>query len=232
MHTFLSYRAEGKHLVLEGGELKHFRVRRIGRGEKFRVIYEGKSFLCQLYSEDREKVLCSVIEELDEKQSFCSITLFQCVPLELKTFDVIVRFATELGVAEVVPVMSSRSFRKREALERKFGRWNSLIKEAMKLSGRVHPLRISEPIDIKEVEPVAEENILLDNFHEGISINEVRKSVKSYSLVVGPEGGFKLEESKALIEKGFKPVYLKPWVMRTQTATLVACGFLINASSS
>jgi 16S rRNA (uracil1498-N3)-methyltransferase len=230
MHTFLGSKKEGEYITLEERELKHFRARRIHKGESFRVIYGRELYLCQLHTLDKHRVVCRVLEPLPTPPPSCSIRLFQCVPFELKTFDTIVRFATEVGVSSIVPVISSRSFRKPQVIHSRTERWKRLIQEGMKLSGNPSPPRIEEPVPLEDVNPTQEINLLLDNFHKGKSILEIERCADSYSLVVGPEGGFSEEEVKLLLSRGFEPVYLKPGVMRTETAMLVACGVLVNMS--
>ena len=61
--------------------------------------------------------------------------------------------------------------------------------------------------------------------------NEDQQTVKDYLrqitakrivLLVGPEGGFSLEEAKAVEEAGGKSVTLGPRILRAETAALTA----------
>ena len=228
MHTFFSEKKKDKYLVIEGREFKHFKVRRISGEETFRVIYQSELYLCKAYKVEKEIVLCNILEKLPVEEVSTSITLYQCITTDIKTFEEIIRFSTELGVKELVPTFSARSFRNKKAVYKKMERWEKIVRESMKLSGRTSPLSIAEPIDIQRIETNHDVNLILDNFHEGKSMNEIDINSKDYGIVVGPEGGFTEKESKTLRDKGFESVRLKPYVMRAETASLLVCGAIIN----
>ncbi len=228
MHFFISEEVRGDKLVLKEEEAKHFRVRRIGKNETFGVIYEGKIYLCRALKIEKKEILCEIIDELSVKIPEKKITLYQCVTVELKTVDFIIRQATELGLHRFVPVISERSFRKKEAIVKRKEKWKRIVREAMKQSGRAHPVIIEEPVYLEDINPVHEENILLDNFTDGMRVRDINLSSKDFGVVVGPEGGFSKREGKLLREKGFKSVLLEPYTLRTETASISILSILIN----
>ncbi|NPA32103.1 MAG: RsmE family RNA methyltransferase [Aquificae bacterium] len=228
MHVFYSEKRRGDFLILEDEEVRHFRVRRIRRGERFGVIYEGDIYICEAQRQEKNEVVCKILEKTDSKPPPKEVILYQCVTVELKTMDTIVRQATELGVLTFVPVISERSFRNKDAILKRIQKWERLVREAMKQSRRAIPMSIKEPLKLEEVEPSARENILLDNFHEGIKPRQLDLSSESFCVVVGPEGGFSERESRMLREKGFKSVLLEPYTLRSETATCAICSIIMN----
>ncbi|GAB6066120.1 16S rRNA (uracil(1498)-N(3))-methyltransferase [Aquifex pyrophilus] len=228
MHFFISEERRGNKLILKEEEAKHFRVRRIGKNETFGVIYRGKKYLCKALKADKKEVVCEILEEVPVKIPEKEITLYQCVTVELKTMDLIVRQSTELGLYRLVPVISERSFRKLEAIIKRMKKWERIVREAIKQSGRAHPLIIEEPINLEDINAIHEENILLDNFTEGMRVKEINFSAKNFGVVVGPEGGFSKREGELLREKGFKSVLLEPYILRTETASIAILSVLIN----
>ncbi len=228
MHIFYSEEKKGNKLILREQEVKHFRVRRIQKNEIFGVIYHGELYKCKIAYEDRNTIICEIIEKLKVKKPLKSITLYQCITQDLKTMDLIVRQATELGAEKLVPVISERSFRKKEAILKRIDKWKRIVIEAMKQSRRTIPMKIEEPVNLTDLEPTMEENLLLDNFYEGLSVKDVNLKANSFSVIVGPEGGFSEKEGNLLRGRGFKSVLLEPYTLRTETASVAILSILMN----
>ena len=228
MYTFYSKERRGKYLVLSEEEVKHFRVRRINKDEFFGVIYDEKLFKCRAIRETKKEILCEIVDELEIKRPPKVVFLYQCITQDLKTMDLIVRQATELGAEKFVPVISERSFRRKEAILKRIEKWKRIVIEAMKQSKRTIPMKIEEPVNLTDLEPTMEENLLLDNFYEGLSVKDVNLKAGSFSVIVGPEGGFSEKEGKILREKGFKSVLLEPYTLRTETASVAILSILMN----
>lgn len=228
MHVFYSEERRGSFLVLKEGEVKHFRVRRIKREEEFGVIHEGKIYTCRVYRETKKEILCEIVEELQTKFPPKEVTLYQCVTVDLKTMDLIVRQATEIGVLKFVPVISERSFQKEEAILKRIDKWKRVVIEAMKQSRRAVPMEVESPLKLSDLDAISEENLILDNFYEGMKPKDLNLKAKTYSVVVGPEGGFSRRESQSLREKGFKSVLLEPYTLRTETAVVSIVSILMN----
>lgn len=169
--------------------------------------------------------------------------LFQFLPRPQK-FELIVRQATECGLAVIVPIIGDFSEKssaqalqgaKKERLER-------IIKEARQQSG--------SPVDTKVLEPVSLEKAIdlwkeacgaggVDELkqHVAFVLSErddcsgnlratVQKAggiekIKKAAIAVGSEGGISPEEVKLLEEKGlFVPVHFAVNILRCETAAL------------
>ena len=229
MYNFLASRREGDLLILPEEEVKHLKVRRIRREEPIGVIWEGKLYRCTIKDLSQKEARCSIDEVVPVPEPEIDITLYQAVPVEIGVFDFIVQKATEVGVEKLVPVITERSFRKNEVILKKIPRWERIVRESMKQSGRPKPLLIEEPKELTSLKADRDMNILLDNFQEGTFLREIElKGIKSACIVVGPEGGFSRSEVALLKDAGFKSVRLKPYTMRTETAAVVCSSFLIN----
>ncbi len=229
MHIFFPSRKSKDSFILQGEELRHFKVRRIKKEEKVGIIWEGSLYLCELERAGSKEAKLRIIERIETKEPAVMITLIQAVPVALRTFEAILQKSTELGVSEVVPLLTDRSFKNREVMGKKRERWERIIREAMKQSGRPYTLELRDPMYIDELEPKSELNIILDNFSDGKRVKELElEGVKSVSLVVGPEGGFSKSEVRHLTDKGFIPVRLEPHVLRSETAAIVGVGIIAN----
>lgn len=233
MYTFFGKKIGKDKFLIEGEEFKHLKVRRIRLGEEVGIIWEGNLYRCKLIDLNSKTALCITIELVCVSPPPANVTLIQAVPIEFKTFELIAQKATELGVRKLIPLITKRSYRKVDAIEKKKGRLEKIVKEAMKQSNRPYIMEILSPTHIKDIEPSSDLNILLDNFGDGKCISELpMKGLKSVEIVVGPEGGFTKEEVELLKDKGFITVKLKPNVLRTETASIVGVGIIMNLVSS
>lgn len=156
--------------------------------------------------------------------------------LKAKAMDQVVQKATELGVAEIWPVVTARC-EAREAGERETKRqerWLRLVIEAMKQCGNAWQPRI-EPV-------VAWEGFLerQRGFEEGArlvastdaraaALRETDGGGRCALLLVGPEGDFSGEEYAEAAEAGFRAVTLGPLILRAETAVVVALAGLLLA---
>jgi 16S rRNA U1498 N3-methylase RsmE len=66
-------------------------------------FFEDKLCLCLLEKLTPKSAFCSAIKELELATPLPFITLYQCVPVELRTMDFIVEKVSEVGASRLVP---------------------------------------------------------------------------------------------------------------------------------
>jgi 16S rRNA (uracil1498-N3)-methyltransferase len=165
------------------------------------------------------------------------VSLFQGVAKGEK-MDSIVRQAVEVGAAEIVPVLTSRTVVKldeRKAADRG-GRWRRIAESAAKQAHRTRVPDVSDPISFAESLPLLtayDAAIVLWEEHRGGGIARALSAVghaagSRVALVVGPEGGFSAEEIVALKEVGAMPASLGPTILRTETAAVAALAITVH----
>ncbi len=229
MHLFFPSRKKGDLFYISGDEYRHLRVRRVHPGEELGIIHEGKIYRCVLREKGKGYAVAETVSVSEPDIPEIELTLYQSVTHSLATMDLIVQKAVELGVTRLVPLLTERSFAGTSAVEKRLTRWKRIIGEAMKQSGRAHVMALDPPRRLEDLNPEHGLNILLDNFHDGKRMEQLDlKGVSSVSVVVGPEGGFSRAEVNTLRERGFTPVRLKPYVLRTETAVITAVGIIVN----
>lgn len=163
------------------------------------------------------------------------IRIFQAVPKQAK-FDFLVQKAQELGLWELVPVISERTVVRIETgrkMEAKLERWQKIAVEAAKQSGNLQILRIASPCDFKEAIALIQPGERVAAFHpDGDKktftawIGELRQAgfAGILNLFIGPEGGFSEKEIDFLLEycrsKGcpFDRVGLGETILKVDTA--------------
>ena len=214
---------------VEGPALHHVRVARVVAGEKVEVFDgRGRAWLASVESVDEAG---AVLRLGDERRGATGrpVILIQGLPKGDK-LELVLQKATELGVSAVWPVLTERSVSrpKPEALGTRHTRWQRIVEEAARQSGRSD---VPEVTALRSLEDAAR---ALGPGMRLLVLDEEERSERlgsaagdgAVALVVGPEGGLAREEVRLLRDVGGTPVSLGPLVLRTETAGLAALAVL------
>ena len=227
-----SERLSGEKVVLDGEPHRHLvKVLRLQPGSDVQIFDGGGT-------EIEARVLAvgprTIELELGPRRAVAvapvAISLLQAVP-KGDRMDLIVQKATELGVARIVPVLAQRSVAKPSASRAR--RWQTIAQEAARQSGRADVPEVTDPVPLSEAVIAAPEGarfVLWEEEH-GQSLRRLLDgSAGAISLLVGPEGGFAVQEVVDARSQGFVPVGLGPRILRVETAAIVAMA-LVQAAS-
>ena len=232
MDRFLGSKRSNDLIIIEDEELNHLYAKRLKVGQKLEVFLEGKLYLCTLEKIAKNCAFCLVEKELETSIPLPMITLYQCVPVELKTMDLIMEKVSEVGAFKLVPVISNRSFQNMQAIKKRFERWERITLASFKQCKRPKPLEIEEPIHLKNIKADADLNLFLDSFEKERSIKDLKlDGIKTINLLVGPEGGLTIKEVEFLKSLGYIPIKLYPYILRSETASILGVGLLMNIST-
>ena len=222
-------RIEKGMLRVEGEEVRHIRkVLRLRAGDEITVFDGlGKEFEGTIVEEGRSSVVITIANTYSSKRdSPLEVTLAQSL-LKGEKMDYLIQKATELGVQEIVPFLSSRSVPLLEKSKRvnRHHRWERIAVEASKQCGRGVVPKIESLHDYSEMLQKASPNslrlILWER--EGAKLKEIlerSKERKKVFFIVGPEGGFSDGEVEEARGGGFIPVTLGRRIVRAETASL------------
>lgn len=184
-------------------------------------------------------------EETDSIES-TEFILFMAVPKSSK-FDLIVRQATECGIAKIIPVQTEFSQAGCEKMNFRGERFERIIKEARQQSGSPVNTQIENCVTLKEsceiwkneCENLSESEklavVLYERNDSTVSIKcscEKKQNLKKVALFCGSEGGISPEEVKSLCDAGFTAVHLKTNILRCETAALYGIAALQVAVST
>jgi len=239
MHKFFVPRESisGNVAVIEGDDVKHIiKVLRLQEGEEVSINNcEGEEYLGEISNTDKRFVEVKLKERIElNNESPIKVYLYQGLPKSSK-MDLIVQKATELGVSEVVPVITERVVVKSELGEfKKVDRWQRIALEACKQSKRSLIPAVRTPIEFEELLRALKEIDLIvvpyEN-QEGYGIKQVVKNIdkeiKTAAVIIGPEGGFEEEEIERLKSLGAHIVTLGPRILRTETAGFTCVSLLL-----
>lgn len=225
-------------LQLDSDDVKHAKVLRLAAGEHIAVVDAATDYFeCEVVSFENGELSVSIAQKLSSHVR-PEVVLVQGLAKGDK-MDAIVRHATEVGIAEFVPMVSSRSVVKLDAKKSKArcDRWTSIAKSASMQSGRpskpiVHmPRSVAGAFDaVKDCDAVLvcwEEAKLSDTLAKAVSscIAATGKDPRSLriALVVGPEGGLTAQEVNRFLALPYAySISLGPSILRTETAGIVA----------
>lgn len=215
-------------LEVRGAEHRHlFRARRLGPGERLRVVDgQGRARWGEVSSVDRQAAVVTLLEPAPDNETVLRLDLLVAAPRPQRASWLIEK-ATEIGVSRVGLLASRRSPRRYGAgtLER----LNRVARAALEQSERSRLPEITGPHEWEVVESLvtAEERWLLDPAAETRPIR-CRPETRSAVLVIGPEGGFTAEEQEALRRLGCRPRSLGRRVLRVETAAVVGAALLLT----
>lgn len=240
MHKFFTPKEnfiENKAKIL-GDDVKHlYKVLRLNEGDKIVLNNcDGEEFTGIISTITKQEVIVDIIEKLQiNNESNVKIYLFQGLPKAQK-MDLIVQKGTELGIAEFIPTLTDRVDIKLKGDFKKLYRLNRIALEAAKQSKRslipnvVDPMSFDEvlikmkSLDIVIVPYENAENFGIKTLFSNTDID--KSKIKTVGILVGPEGGFELDEINKLQENGAYIITLGSRILRTETAGFVATSLI------
>ena len=216
---------------LEGADANHIsRSLRMRVGEALTVSdSKGTDFNCVISSVANDRIGLEIKEiKPSESEPDVKVTLCTCL-LKGDKFESVIRHSVELGVSEIMPVLSTNCVSRPDAksLKSKGERWQKIANEAAGQCGRgILPTLL----------PTTELNTLAKNFSDydlvlffyevgGEPLGETlwdNDSAKKIAIITGPEGGFTAKEAETLALAGAKTISLGKRILRAETAPLAA----------
>jgi len=217
------------HAALTGDQALHLaRVLRAEPGQIFDVVAGGFLHRAEITSVSPDRVDFVLHEEL-ESDAALPLHLYLAV-FKFDHFEWAVEKATELGVAQITPVLARRTEKHlAQAAVKRVERWRRIAHEASQQSRRTSIPAIGDPIPLK----LALENghaanrILLSETEQSLSLSQHLASQSwdvpaTHALAIGPEGGWTPEEMALFTQHQWTHVTLGPRILRAETAAIAA----------
>ena len=168
------------------------------------------------------------------------LALLQFIPKPQK-MELIVRQATECGVANIIPAIGEYTQAGCEKALQKSDRFEKIIREARQQSGSQVETKIFQPqklqaaLDlIDKIEPDALKLFLYERTDGTLAFNDALLGKepdrpRSCVYAVGSEGGISPAECELLLARGFKAVHFNTNILRCETASLYAAAAIQSA---
>jgi 16S rRNA (uracil1498-N3)-methyltransferase len=233
-----AFDANAKTVTLAGDEARHLRdVLRLTRGDEvFLFNGDGKEYRCSVQDIGRASSTLSVIEEVEAASNESPLKLTLAVALlKGEKFDLVVQKATELGVARIIPVKTTRAdihLPDNAGVQKRVTRWQRIALESAKQSGRAVVPQVMEPAEFSKL--VSDNGSLgarrfMFSERDGEPLPESAGSQSSADPIialVGSEGGWTDEEIAVAREGGWVIVTLGGRTLRAETAAIAVSALL------
>jgi 16S rRNA (uracil1498-N3)-methyltransferase len=205
-------------------------VLRLGEGASI-LVFNGRDgeWRARIGRSDR-RTLSLLIEEQVRAQRSGPDIHYVFAPLKRARLDYVVQKATEMGVAELRPVITRRTIAARVNLER----MRANVIEAAEQCGILHIPRIEELQRLERVLADWDPHRTLVFCDEGAPVGDPIAALKAArpgpaAVLIGPEGGFEPAERAAVLRLPcVVRLTLGPRIMRADTAAVAALA-LVNA---
>lgn len=215
-------------------EQQHYlkRVLRLGVGDRFIVMNgRGQAWLAGLsYSFASAQLLEEIFTQTELP---IPVVLLVAMP-KGSGMDEVVRQGTELGVAEIVPVVSDRTLL--QPSPQKLERWRRIAQEAAEQSERQRVPLVHSPQPLVAALTVWKSEgsgcyFCAERRESRHLLEQVLGNRQAERLVVvtGAEGGWTEAEVSGAIALGYQPVTLGRRILRAVTAPLAALSLLAAA---
>lgn len=220
----------GQELItLTEDESKHIiTVLRMKRGGQMHLT-DGKGHLLTVEIVDDHKKKCSVkvLSSVSRQPSTKKVTVAISLLKNNSRLEWFLEKATEIGVAEIIPLLCTRTERQNFRHER----MKNILVSAMLQSQQCWLPVLHEPVKFENLTMKQFDNEikLIAHCDEGNrqAITQLRNtSLLNAIILIGPEGDFTKEEIQLALSNEFIPVTFGETRLRTETAGVVAAALL------
>ena len=239
MAWFFSEAFIGEYHTITGEDAKHIeKSLRMKIGEEI-ILVDSNSVQhrCVIDGILPNNVTVRVLDSFPcENEPDIKVTLYQSLPKGDK-MDIIIQKAVELGVTEVVPVISARCISRPDgkSMAKKIQRWQKIALQAAQQSRRGIIPQINQVQTFKQAVADIDEQDCNIIFYEcgGDSIGKVvNNSCKRINMFIGSEGGFEQQEVQQIIDKNGCPLTLGKRVLRAETAPLAGLAVIMYVTGN
>lgn len=225
MQRYFAKEKEKNKFILLDSDIHHIKkVMRMKNKDQIEVLLDKKLYLCEINNIETD-IEIKIVKEIKTNQNkFPKVTLI--IPLlKEQKMDLILQKSTELGVDEIIPIITERSVVKIDAKKeaKKLERWTRICKEASEQSHRIDIPKISNIRKILELKDIKGVKFVCSTTQKTKNLKKLLKTNPScdrINIAIGPEGGFSIKEEKEFNELGFESITLGNRIMRVETVPM------------
>ena len=231
IHRFIGdFNIREEHFRITEGDLVNQikNVLKLTKGEEL-ILYTGslEEARCRIEEYGKNFVEVHVVERMmNANEPKRKVTLYLST-LKRENFELAAQKATEAGVRNIVPIISSRTVKLNISTERV----EKIVKEAAEQSGRGMVPRIADVVLFEKIFPDAAKNdinIFFDGAGKQFS-GAMLEGKENIGIFIGPEGGWGNKELVEAKENGFLIAGLGALTLRAETAATIASYLACNS---
>jgi len=177
---------------------------------------KGKAVVVKLEKMDKKSLEFSLINFLPAKKDNKQVILCAAM-LKRDSFEWLLQKAVEVGVDEIVPIISERTVK----IGSNEKRWQKIIKEAAEQSERQILPKLNNPLSLKEALKTKNSKVMFFD-PSGIGVDKIKTQDKNITVFIGPEGGWSDNEIQQAQTAGVEVINLGDNILRGETAGVVA----------
>lgn len=223
----------GGKIFITGQDAKHITGSlRMKEGDKVIVCDKNEvEHYCKIVALGDKVELEVSLSSVCENEPDVKLTLYQAMPKSDK-LEFIIQKAVELGVSEIVPIMTSRCISRPDdrSMAKKSIRYNKIAEQAAKQCGRGIIPAVRPMMSFDAAAAMAAKDDCAMIFYElgGEKIGDIIPGgAKSISVIVGSEGGFSEQEIKIAERNKIVPASLGKRILRCETAPVAALSIIM-----
>lgn len=222
---WIADQVSGDQALLLGKNAEHLaRVLRAQIGQQYEIVTPAGVRLGRIVGIAPDRITLSLSDTLQAKetQSQISIHLYLAV-FKFDRFEWAVEKCTELGVSLITPLITQRTdAHLAKASKTRVERWRRIAHEAAQQSRRDQLPEIQDPEKFEEAISTAKgQTVLLAEGERKTRLIDL-ESGSTWSLAVGPEGGWTESELALFREAGWTFASLGQTILRAETAAISA----------
>jgi 16S rRNA (uracil1498-N3)-methyltransferase len=210
--------SDEKVFFSENQESKINKVLRLNQNDKIRVC-DGNGCVYHVNAKTG-KILEKTIVKRENK---IYIKLYLGLSKQ-QIFELSLQKAVEIGVDEIVPVITKRSVIRVKDFHKKNQRYRKIIESAFCQCRRLYmPVMKNIVKNVKELHDNNDVKVIPYEDEHSVYLKKIlenNKNSENISAFIGPEGGFEKDEIHTLTDKGFLPCRLTHNILRSETAAI------------
>jgi len=229
MHRYFFYVSPGKiqndTAILEGDEFRHcIHVLRKITGDEISLFNgRGEIFTSAIERIAKKYCECRIISTEKIRKPISTDIVLAFGLIKSKALDLVIREASALGVGQFVPLFTQHSVKQGFNSDR----MQKIAIESLKQSGNFYLPEIHEPVELSDWLDMAisvSVKLVAEQDHSISLQTALTKQIdhKKVAILIGPEGGLHSDEIESAVIKGFTPVSIHPYRLRTELAAIVA----------
>lgn len=200
------------------------KVLRKAIGEKIHITNgKGELFIAEIISLNKKRSSLKIIEKLKSNNSINNLTIAIAPTKTISRIEWFIEKSVEIGINEIFLFTSQNSERKIIKLNRLTTKALSAMKQSLNLNlPKISDLYSFKKL-LQEVESKFEVKLIAYCEETDSKFSRYNFSNKKTIVMIGPEGGFSIEEITLAKQFGFKSVTLGKNRLRTETAGIYIC---------